>query len=200
MFCTLKLVPSVMFLIFVITNVCATTLKGKHAVNNASKDERNPYLRVPQEYPMSWESGDWSGLDGVEMDFDSPKRQDISLSDEEMVDNRENPFGENILRDEIPAWSSADEMPLNRQKIIDPGFASYPQSHIRLPRPYPFRSNLGASFVAPRIIPVHHYNQFAVPVEVQRNKEYPKPYYVPYKPKPDVKVTHVHVYHPRKSD
>lgn len=85
---------------------------------------------------------------------------------------------------------SKEEDPSSRQDILEPNVINA----LRLPHPYPFQP------VPVRIFPnelhVHHYKGVPVPVPVEKYKHIAEPYYVPYKPKPDYTVMHVHVYDP----
>lgn len=83
-----------------------------------------------------------------------------------------------------------DEAPFSRQVIFEP----------RQPRPYPFEPlhvHLASPFETLRYIPrplhVHHYRGVPVAVRVPKYEHVPEPYYVPYKPRPDYTVLHVHV-------
>ena len=118
---------------------------------------------------------------------------DVDTNDESLFDT----FNDKPITEEFITKKDEEEAPSYRQVILEPNLANA----VRLPHPYPFHP---VHIFGPHLEParmqlhVHQYKSFPFPVMVPKYEHIPEPYYVPYKPKPDYNVMHVHVLDPGK--
>lgn len=139
-------------------------------------------------------SSSWKENSDVILNNRPTKRQtqppDVDESDFDNLNDR---------TEEFVVVNNKEEAPSTRQVILEPNVINA----LRLPHPYPFQplhshwiSHMEPVRIIPRPFHVHHYRRVPVAIQVPKYEHVPEPFYVPYKPKPDYTVMHVHVYDP----